>query len=146
MDSSIPDFDKEKYVLCCSLNQPQTHFVLGTQRGYHVFAISPFQQKAHHNFDSQGTGAGIGITAMLFKTKYVAIILYTNIFSILALVGGGKNPAFPNTKVILWDDQAKKELSDISSVDNKPVLNVLLQKNVYVFFATCLLIIQVLSY
>lgn len=87
---------KPPFILCFGFNQIFTHFVVGTQRGYHVFSIKPFAHRAHMFFkqaltDSTSKPAemvygGIGIVEMLFRS---------NIF---ALVGGGPRPAFPPNK------------------------------------------------
>ena len=44
---------------------------------------------------------GIGMIQMLNKSN------------ILALVGGGKNPKFSLNKVILWDDQQGRVISEL---------------------------------
>lgn len=54
-------------------------------------------------------GGGIGIIEMYNRSN------------ILALVGGGNNPRFPPNRVILWNDQQNKVLSELrftSSVKN----------------------------
>ena len=44
---------------------------------------------------------GIGIVEVLKKTN------------IVALVGGGREPAFPKQKVILWDDATASNIAEI---------------------------------
>ena len=58
---------------------------------------------------------GIGIIEMLNKSN------------ILALVGGGKNPAFPENELILWDENKGEEISKIKL--KKKILNVKLKEN-----------------
>jgi hypothetical protein len=43
----------------------------------------------------------------------VAIVEMLNRCNILALIGGGKNPRFAPNKLILWDDNQEKMISEL---------------------------------
>ena len=58
---------------------------------------------------------GIGKIEMLKKTN------------ILALVGGGKSPKFPQNKIIIWDDHQGKIISKFRFNEN--VINVRLRND-----------------
>ena len=58
-----------------------------------VFNSEPCELKVSRDFN-----AGIAVTEMIGRTNYVA------------LVGGGKQPKFPQTKVIIWDDAKNKSI------------------------------------
>ena len=65
---------------------------------------------------------------LLFKTN------------IIALVGGGQNPKFPLNKVIIWDDQQKKQICELrlkSTINNvklkKDIIFIICQNKIYVF-------------
>ena len=65
------------------------------------------------------------------------ILFKTNI---IALVGGGKNPKFPLNKVIIWDDQQKKQICELrlkSTINNvklkKDIIFIICQNKIYVF-------------
>ncbi|KAJ9664329.1 Phosphatidylinositol 3,5-bisphosphate-binding protein [Neophaeococcomyces mojaviensis] len=77
--------------LCASFNTDSTCFSIGTDTGFCVFNSDPCELRVSRNMN-----AGIGIAEMLGNYNY------------LALVGGGKNPRWPQTKVIIWDDAKQK--------------------------------------
>jgi len=111
--------------LWLDVNQDQTCFVTGSERGYKIFQIDPLQFTHARHFDGAG---GIGIVAMLFRSN------------LLALVGGGRNPRYPPTKVILWDDREGKAIAELSfriqvrSVKlRRDIITVAVDSKVYVY-------------
>lgn len=78
--------------LSASFNNDVSCFSVGTDTGFCVFNSDPCSLQV-----SRLLNAGIGIAEMLGNYNY------------LALVGGGKDPRWPQTKVIIWDDAKKKE-------------------------------------
>ncbi|RVX69147.1 hypothetical protein B0A52_06861 [Exophiala mesophila] len=77
--------------LCASFNYDSTCFAVGLDTGFCVFNTFPCELKV-----SRDLNAGIGTAEMLGRYNY------------LALVGGGKNPRWPQTKVVIWDDAKQK--------------------------------------
>ncbi|EXJ80545.1 hypothetical protein A1O1_08691 [Capronia coronata CBS 617.96] len=77
--------------LSASFNSDASCFAVGLDTGFCVFNSDPCELKA-----SRDLNAGIGAAEMLGRYNY------------LALVGGGKNPRWPQTKVIIWDDAKQK--------------------------------------
>eukprot|EP00760_Papus_ankaliazontas_P004616 PhM_4_TR11990/c0_g1_i1/m.63792 len=75
-------------VLYASFNQDSACFSVGTTRGFCIFNCDPFKETYRRAFP----GGGIGIVEMMWRSN------------ILALVGGGPNPCFPRTHVMIWDD------------------------------------------
>lgn len=62
-------------------------FCIGTDSGFRVYDLEAREKFAR---DLKG---GIGLVEMLYHSN------------ILALVGGGLQPKYPETKVIIWDDR-----------------------------------------
>lgn len=106
---------KEIHILDVAFNQDQGCFSIAHERGFLVYNTNPIDLRVKRQFNSSnGSGSGIGNICMLYRTNY------------LALVGGGKNPKFPNNKVIIWDDLKRKASLSLSFMS--PVLNVLLSR------------------
>ncbi|KAH8725471.1 WD40-repeat-containing domain protein [Phaeosphaeriaceae sp. PMI808] len=78
----ILDSDKGPFVLSVSLNSDCSCFAAALETGFRVFSTKSCEQKVAREF-----GGGIGCAEMLNTTHY------------LALVGGGKQPKFPQNKV-----------------------------------------------
>jgi len=77
--------------LSVAFNQDSSCFSVGLDSGFCVFNTEPCELKVSRDFN-----AGIGLTEMLGRANYIA------------LVGGGKQPKFPQNKVIIWDDAKQR--------------------------------------
>lgn len=131
-------------LLSASFNQDQGCFTISYEAGFRVYNSDPMELNVKREWDpshnrssgssnpevsgtgnssqssSNGksstneTGGGIGLAQMLHRTNY------------LALVGGGRNPRFPQNKVIIWDDLKRRPALSLEFLS--PVLNVLLSR------------------
>ena len=97
-------------ILYISFNQDSSYISVGTQNGYKIFSSYPI-----YNYFNRNLKGGIGIIEMLYKSN------------ILALVGGGKNPKFPENKLIIYDDKKQKKISEIIFKSN--IINIKLKKD-----------------
>ncbi|MCJ1372136.1 Phosphatidylinositol 3,5-bisphosphate-binding protein [Loxospora ochrophaea] len=77
--------------LSVAFNQDSSCFSVGLDTGFCVFNSEPCELKVSRDFN-----AGVGIAEMLGRANYIA------------LVGGGKQPKFPQNKVMIWDDAKQK--------------------------------------
>jgi WD40 repeat protein len=84
--------------LFISFNQDAGCFAVGSDQGFRIYNVDPFQEMFHRDFPH----GGIGIIEMLFRSN------------ILALVGGGLNPRHPTNKVMIWDDHQCRSIGEIS--------------------------------
>jgi hypothetical protein len=90
-------------ILNINFNQDGTCFAIGTQKGFRIYNTCPFKENIERRmfiFTLELEG-GIGIVEMLYKTN------------IIALVGGGSNPKYTLNKVILWDDNQMKAITEL---------------------------------
>ena len=88
-----------------SFNQNASCFALGTEKGFKVFDSFNFGRDVHERV----MDGGIGIVELYYRSNYIA------------LVGGGKHPKYPKTKVVLWDDYNTKIVAEFkftSSIKN----------------------------
>jgi WD40 repeat protein len=79
------------YSLSASLNSDNSCFSVGLDTGFCVFNANPCELKVSRDFN-----AGIGVVVMLGQSNY------------LGIVGGGRNPKFPQNKLVIWDDVKQK--------------------------------------
>jgi hypothetical protein len=83
-------------LLCLGLNQDQTCLACGTDFGFIVYDIEPFQQRCFRkDVPVQGQLVPMG------PLRIVTMLFRSNIF---ALVGTAANQSFPPNKVAIWDD------------------------------------------
>ncbi|KAJ5833446.1 hypothetical protein N7474_001757 [Penicillium riverlandense] len=79
------------YSLSATFNHDTSCFSVGLDTGFCVFNSDPCELKVSRDFN-----AGIGVAEMLGQSNY------------LAIVGGGRNPKFPQNKLVIWDDAKQK--------------------------------------
>ncbi|KAJ5146065.1 uncharacterized protein N7515_000629 [Penicillium bovifimosum] len=79
------------YSLSATFNHDNSCFSVGLETGFCVYNANPCELKVMRDLN-----AGIGIAEMLGQSNYMAI------------VGGGKNPKFPQNKLVIWDDAKQK--------------------------------------
>jgi hypothetical protein len=112
-----------KSILDISFNQDQGCFVISTNNGFKIYNSYPYKDTFQRDFE-----AGIGLVSMLYRSN------------ILALVGGGDHPKYPQNKVILWDDHQMKCIGELSFKTNvkavrlrKDRIVVVLEQKVYIY-------------
>ncbi|KAL4877471.1 WD40-repeat-containing domain protein [Aspergillus karnatakaensis] len=87
----VIDDSKGPYSLSTTFNHDNTCFAVALDSGFCVFSANPCELQVSRDFN-----AGIGVAVMLGQTKY------------LALVGGGRQPKYPQNKLVIWDDVKQK--------------------------------------
>ena len=117
------DSDKDS-MLYVSFNQDNTAFAVGTERGYRIYSL----QTPSLTYYERILDGGIGLIEMLYRSN------------ILVLVGGGKYPKYPQNKVILWDDNNGKIITEITFngyINNvkikKERIVIVCDKTIYIF-------------
>lgn len=99
--------------LSVNFNQDYTCFSCSTEDGFMVFNVDPLESKLSKQF-SNPNASGIAFTRMLYRTNYIA------------LVGGGKRPRYPQSKLVIWDDLQQRESITLSFMS--PIHNVFLSR------------------
>ncbi|CZS98018.1 hypothetical protein WAI453_011863 [Rhynchosporium graminicola] len=85
--------DSSSIALSASFNHDASCFSVGLNSGFCIFNSEPCQLRVSRDFN-----AGIGSAQMLGKANFIA------------LIGGGRQPKFPQNKAIIWDD-AKQQVA-----------------------------------
>ncbi|XP_065910164.1 WD repeat domain phosphoinositide-interacting protein 4-like [Dysidea avara] len=99
-------------VLNIRFNQDQGCFACGLESGFRIYNVHPLTEKTRQDFDEVG---GVSHVEML------------NRCNLLAIVGGGHSPKYPERNVMIWDDLKKKMICEITF--HSPVLSVRLRVN-----------------
>ncbi|NXO05075.1 WIPI4 protein, partial [Rhinopomastus cyanomelas] len=109
-------------------NQDQSCFCVAMDSGVRIFNVEPLMEKGHLDSDQVGS---VGLVEMLHRSN------------LLAIVGGGSHPKFPDVSVLIWDDAREgKDKLVLEFTFPKPVLAVrmrpdklvvVLQNRLYVF-------------
>ncbi|RDW66898.1 SVP1-like protein 2 [Coleophoma crateriformis] len=88
-----PAIESSSYpvALSASFNQDASCFSVGLNSGFCIFNSDPCQLRVSRDFN-----AGVGEVQMLGKANFIA------------LIGGGKQPKFPQNRVIIWDDAKQR--------------------------------------
>ncbi|BFU23642.1 WD domain, G-beta repeat containing protein [Entamoeba histolytica HM-1:IMSS-B] len=112
-------------ILTISVNQDFSCFAIGTTFGFRVFGIENGRFRERFKRTLKG---GVGIIELYHKSN------------MLALVGGGTNPAYEPNKVIIWDDYQGKPFgildypTEVRAVKlQKNYLFVVVDKKIYVY-------------
>ncbi|KAF2843720.1 phosphatidylinositol 3,5-bisphosphate-binding protein [Patellaria atrata CBS 101060] len=79
--------------LSASFNGNNSCFSVALDTGFHIYRSNTCDR-----FVVRELGAGIGCAEMVGTSN------------LLALVGGGKQPKFPQNKVVIWDDKKQREV------------------------------------
>ena len=118
-----------------SFNHNYSHCCFGTSIGFYIFQISPFNKILSRKIDG-----GVSIIKMLHESN------------IIIFVGKDDNGLYPNNKLIIWDDQKKNVLGEISY--NTKILNTcitkkniitLCEKKIYIYNFESLTLIKSIS-
>ncbi|KAI4306586.1 hypothetical protein L6164_029848 [Bauhinia variegata] len=88
----------ETELLSVSWNQDYACFAAGTSHGFRIYNCEPFKETFRRYLKS----GGFKIVEMLFRCN------------ILALVGAVANSHYPPNKVMIWDDQQSKWISEFT--------------------------------
>jgi len=93
-------------------NQDQTCFVAALDDGLRVFYLDPIREMAHLRHELVGS---VSKAEMLYKSN------------LIAFVGGGKKPRFPENNIIVYDDRQQEFVLEVSLPES--VLNIRLKRD-----------------
>ena len=116
---------EDNSIINVSFNQDSSCFSIGTQIGFKIYQTFPFKEP----YERKMFG-GIGTVEMLYKSNF------------LALLGGGNAPKFNNNKVVIWDENQKKVISELKFIT--PVINIKLKKDL--LFVICHIRIYIFNF
>ena len=101
---------KQSELLFAGFNQDNQCFSVGTKKGFRIYNTDKFSLKFERILDME-----IAMVIMLYRTN------------ILALVGSDNNMNNKRNKLIIWDDNQRKPLSELKF--NQNIMNVKLRKD-----------------
>ncbi len=99
MNLQIEQFNMNQNIFT-SFNQTENFVCLGTNYGFYVFLVNPFRKVISREIEG-----GVSLVKMLYDT---------NIF---LFVGRTDTGPYPNNKLIIWDDNKRIVLSEITYYD-----------------------------
>ena len=103
-------------IIKLSFNQDNSCFSVATETGFKIYQTYPFKGPIERNMNG-----GIGAVEMIYKSNF------------LAMIGGGEAPLFNNNKVVIWDENKSRFISDLKFLTN--VINIKLKKDL--LFVVC---------
>ena len=108
-------------------NQDQTCFVAALDDGLRVFYLDPIREMSHLRHELVGS---VSKVEMLYK------------INLIAFVGGGKKPRFPENNILVYDDRQQEFVMEVSLPES--VLNIRLKRDKLI--AVCRSQIHVFSF
>uniref|UniRef100_A0A1B6K8W7 WD repeat domain phosphoinositide-interacting protein 4 n=1 Tax=Graphocephala atropunctata TaxID=36148 RepID=A0A1B6K8W7_9HEMI len=90
---------RSRGVINLRFNQDQGCFACCMESGLRIYNVDPLEEKAHYDLQLMGS---VAHCEMLFRTNYIAI------------VAGGYRPKFSNNTVLIYNDQEKKFVFELS--------------------------------
>lgn len=114
-----------------SFNHTEKYICFGNSKGFYIYNVEPFKKILSHYIDG-----GVSIVKMLYESN------------IIIFVGRNTRTAYPDNKLIIWDDDKKKVLGEISfnykiigvEINNKYIV-VITDHKIYIYeFDTLILL------
>jgi hypothetical protein len=108
-----------------AFNQDAGCFVCATNKGFRVYNTDPFKETFCRNFGRAAAATSAATTTTMGSSLASVEMLFR--CNILALVGGGADPAFSPTKVVIWDDHQARAAGELTF--RSPVRSVRLRRD-----------------